>query len=93
MPEASCIRMRVHGRVQGVGFRAALEHEARRHGLAGWVRNRHDGTVEAVVAGEAGSVQALLAWARSGPPLARVDRVEVSPEGGRHEGFEQRPSA
>ncbi len=70
-------RLRISGRVQGVGFRASLADEARLRGLAGWVRNRRDGTVEALVHGDAQAVDALLAWARRGPRAARVARVEV----------------
>lgn len=63
--------------MQGVGFRASLADEARLRGLAGWVRNRSDGTVEALVHGDAQELDALLVWARRGPRAARVDRVEV----------------
>lgn len=73
-------RLRISGRVQGVGFRASLADEARLRGLAGWVRNRRDGTVEALVHGDAQEVDALLAWARRGPRAARVDCVEVEAE-------------
>jgi acylphosphatase len=72
------VRLSVHGRVQGVGYRAALHREATRLGLAGWVRNRHDGTVEAWVQGRAAPVERLVAWARRGPPLARVAQVLVA---------------
>ncbi|MGE0357487.1 MAG: acylphosphatase [Burkholderiales bacterium] len=82
MSELACRRLRIHGLVQGVGFRYALEREARRLGLAGWVRNRRDGTVEAVVQGHAPAVEALVAWAHRGPPSARVARVEVTEDGG-----------
>lgn len=75
----SC-RLRIEGRVQGVGYRAALADEARRLGLRGWVRNRSDGSVEALVAGESDAIEALAAWAAVGPPSARVARVE------RHDG-------
>lgn len=67
----------VHGRVQGVWFRGAMQEEARRLGVAGWVRNRLDGTVEAEAEGERAHVEALVAWAHQGPPGARVERVEV----------------
>jgi acylphosphatase len=88
-----CQRLAIHGSVQGVGFRASLAREARALGLAGWVRNRVDGSVEAVVAGEPLAVDALVRWARRGPPAALVERLEVVPESGRFVGFEQRPTA
>jgi acylphosphatase len=62
----------VKGRVQGVGFRDALRAEALRFGLKGWVRNRTDGSVEAVLQGDAATVGRLIAWAQRGPPLAHV---------------------
>ena len=64
---------RVEGRVQGVSFRAAMQAAARRCGAAGWVRNRPDGSVEFLVQGDAAAVQAMLDWARRGPPGASVD--------------------
>lgn len=73
-------RVVVQGRVQGVWFRAATEEQARALGLAGWVRNRGDGSVEAVFEGAAEAVEAALRWCRRGPPLARVERVEVCEE-------------
>jgi acylphosphatase len=72
-------QLRIAGRVQGVGFRYALQREALARGLAGWVRNRRDGTVEALLQGDAAAVDAVAAWARRGPPAARVERVEVRP--------------
>src|SRR5262249_18640506 len=63
-------RIVVSGRVQGVGFRYALADEARARGVDGWVRNLRDGTVEAVLAGTQPSVDAVIAWARVGPPAA-----------------------
>lgn len=83
----------IRGRVQGVGYRASLTREAERLGLTGWVRNRLDGSVEAVVAGDAGAVEQLLAWARRGPPAAQVLAVEVTPAQGEFSGFEPRPTA
>jgi ADP-ribose pyrophosphatase len=75
---APCARLlRVHGRVQGVGFREAFIHRARESGATGWVRNRSDDTVEAFVQGEPSAVERVVAWARRGPPTARVDGVEV----------------
>ena len=67
----------VRGRVQGVGYRASLQHEARRMGLVGWVRNLHDGSVELEAEGPRSTVEALLAWANLGPPGSRVDGVET----------------
>ena len=70
-------RLTISGRVQGVGFRYALADEARARQLSGWVRNRRDGTVEALVAGPEAEVEAMIAWARRGPPAARVFEVKV----------------
>jgi acylphosphatase len=70
-------RLQITGRVQGVGFRYAMQHEAQRLGVSGWVRNRRDGSVEALAQGAAESVDALIAWARRGPPGARVADLQV----------------
>jgi acylphosphatase len=75
-----CERFRVSGRVQGVGFRAAAWNEARRLGLAGWVRNLPDGRVETLAQGEAGQVDAYCEWLQRGPPAARVTEVARTPE-------------
>lgn len=69
--------LRVTGIVQGVGYRASFEALARALKLAGWVRNRTDGSVEAVIAGDDEAVERIVAWARRGPPAARVDRLAV----------------
>ncbi len=71
-------QLRIHGRVQGVYYRASMVEEAQRQGAAGWVRNRADGTVEALVQGAPDVVNALTEWARRGPAQARVDRVDVA---------------
>ena len=70
-------RIRVSGRVQGVGFRYALCDEAERNGVTGWVRNRTDGTVEALLQGSEAAVEALVDWARRGPRGARVSDVQT----------------
>jgi acylphosphatase len=70
----------VHGLVQGVGFRYAVERAARWRGVAGWVRNRPDGTVEAVFEGEPEAVEALVRFCEAGPRGAVVERVEVETE-------------
>jgi acylphosphatase len=69
-------RVLIEGRVQGVGYRDWMVREAQRLGVQGWVRNRADGSVEALVAGDEAAVQALLTAARRGPPLASVMRIE-----------------
>lgn len=83
----------ISGRVQGVGFRYSMAEEAERLGVNGWVRNRRDGTVEAVIEGPSEAVEALLAWARRGPPSARVTDVAISEIEGSFERFEARPTA
>jgi acylphosphatase len=70
-------RLRISGLVQGVFFRESMRQRARQLKLTGWVRNRSDGTVEAVVQGESTQVEMLIDWARRGPGAALVDRVEV----------------
>ena len=70
----------VSGRVQGVGFRASCARRAVEAGVAGWVRNTGDGRVEAVFEGPSPAVDAVVAWCRRGPPVARVSGVEVVAE-------------
>ena len=93
MSERITRRLRVRGRVQGVGYRYSMVEAARELGVTGWVRNRLDGSVEAVVQGTPAQVEAMVGWARSGPRGARVDDVAVGPADGSFEGFEQRATA
>jgi acylphosphatase len=72
-------RVVAHGRVQGVGYRDAAVQAAFEHGIAGWVRNRPDGTVEMFVQGTPEAVERFLHWCRRGPPLARVTDVVTTP--------------
>ena len=72
------IRVIIKGRVQGVGFRAFVDREALRQGVAGWVRNRWDGTVEAVFIGDSEAISAMIAECRQGPALADVRDVVVN---------------
>lgn len=69
------VHLSIRGRVQGVGFRAEMATVALRLQVVGWVRNRHDGTVEAVLRAEPRACSAILDWARRGPPGARVEAV------------------
>jgi acylphosphatase len=71
----------VRGRVQGVGFRAFVEREAKQRALGGWVRNRRDGSVEAVFSGAPETVEAMIEACRRGPPLSHVHTVEDRPAG------------
>ncbi len=87
MPKKT-LRLVIHGRVQGVYFRDAMRREAQRLGVAGWVRNRSDGTVEAAVQGEPADVDAVVRWARRGPERAQVERVEIKPDECSYTGFE-----
>jgi acylphosphatase len=73
-------RVVVHGQVQGVFFRDSTRRLAQQHGVAGWVTNRWDGTVEAVFEGEEDAVERLVAFCREGPRGAQVESVEVAEE-------------
>jgi acylphosphatase len=73
-------RLLIEGRVQGVGFRRSLTNKARELDLDVWVRNRDDGSVEALISGSIEAVDRLTVWARHGPPGARVDRVACQDE-------------
>lgn len=85
-------RLCITGRVQGVGFRYHFERTALRHGVRGWVRNRRDGSVEAVVQGEDAAVSAVIDWAKRGPRGAVVDGVAVADAEGNYGEFEIRPT-
>ena len=65
------------GKVQGVFFRMETKRAAEKYGVYGWVKNKSDGTVEAVLEGDEDSVKSLIDWCREGPPFANVKRVEV----------------
>jgi len=86
--------VRIEGLVQGVGYRAWTERAAIGFGLEGWVRNRRDGSVEAVFQGDDGAVSEMLAHCKQGPSGSAVTRVEVLAEGvGVFDGFEVRETA
>ena len=92
--ERIAVRLMIHGRVQGVGFRWWAREEARRLGLDGWVRNRADGSVELLAAGPAVAVAELVELCGRGPPAARVtaiDRSDASPDEATP-GFDTRPT-
>jgi acylphosphatase len=71
------VRLAIHGRVQGVGFRYFVEKEAEVSGLEGWARNRRDGSVEVVLAGDGAFVDSMIEALRRGPPVSRVDNIDV----------------
>jgi len=85
-------RLVITGKVQGVAYRASMTREAAALGVTGWVRNRSDGSVEAMVAGTAEQVAAMMNWARRGPPAAQVEQVAVELDSGEFGSFEQRAS-
>jgi acylphosphatase len=87
------LRLLIRGRVQGVGFRYAFAHEARSRKLRGWVRNRRDGSVEAIVAGPAVDVDGIVAWSRRGPAAAQVTGIETAAAEGDFATFEVAPTA
>jgi acylphosphatase len=86
-------RLLITGIVQGVGFRYAMAAQARLLGVSGWVRNRRDGSVEAMIAGDAGQVAEMLAWSRIGPAGAAVDNVLIETATGEFSSFEMLPTA
>lgn len=81
-PDFKAVRARIFGKVQGVWYRGWVQTKAARLGLYGWVRNREDGTVEALVCGTPNVVDRMLALLMRGPELARVDRIETEPAQG-----------
>ncbi len=83
----------ITGRVQGVGYRDSMRRQAVAAGCTGWVRNRRDGCVEAVIEGPPEAVETVVAWARRGPPASRVGRVDVSDAKGGFVHFEVLPTA
>ncbi|MBU0514290.1 MAG: acylphosphatase [Proteobacteria bacterium] len=89
MSQAQQARFVISGRVQGVWYRASTQERAVGLGLTGWVRNLPDGRVEVLAQGPTDRIQALIDWCRQGPPLARVERIDVDwqPPGEPHSGF------
>jgi len=80
MSRAATVRLRITGRVQGVAYRGWMAQQAALRGVSGWVRNRRDGSVEAVIAGPEAAVRDLVERCRRGPPLARVAAVSEESE-------------
>ena len=71
------VKVLISGRVQGVWFRSSTKQKAEQLGVTGWVRNTKDGRVEAIFEGEENSVKSLIEWCHYGPPLAKIEKVEV----------------
>lgn len=84
--------LRIIGRVQGVMFRESMCQQAERLSLTGWVRNRRDGSLEAIVQGEVSHVEAMIAWAHQGPELALVKRVDIAEASGEYSDFARLPT-
>jgi acylphosphatase len=91
----AALRLRMFGRVQGVGYRAFVVDEARRLGLRGWVRNRGDGSVEAVISGDDAAIAPMIAACQRGPRFSVVERIEQEPceESGLTASFDIRPTS
>ncbi len=87
-PARKTLHLTIHGRVQGVFFRDSMRREARKLGIAGWVRNCADGAVEAVVQGDASAVDTIVKWTHRGPDRARVEKVDIEPANDVYTGFE-----
>lgn len=92
MNEPIARRLVVRGRVQGVGYRNYIEYKANQLGVNGWVRNRRDGSVEAVVQGDLAAVAEIIECAKRGPQAAEVATVEIGNAEGEHHGFVVRPT-
>jgi len=92
MSDHGTLHLRIRGRVQGVGFRYALHEQARSLGVTGWVRNRRDGSVEAMIRGPAAALEALREWSQRGPPGADVTGLDAEPAAGAFESFEMLPT-
>jgi acylphosphatase len=95
MPNPALItrQIRLHGRVQGVYFRESMCQQAAQMGITGWVRNRRDGTLEAMIQGTEDAVRQMLEWAKRGPEMAGVTDMEVTEGSGRYAEFERRGTA
>lgn len=85
MEEKIRVHLMISGRVQGVCYRMETKFAADRLGVLGWVRNKQDGRVEAMLEGEQGQVEALIEWCRTGPAAARVQDVRITRETWRNE--------
>ena len=85
-------RLVIHGRVQGVYFRDSMRQQARQLGITGWVRNRSDGTVEAMVSGDPGEIDNIVEWARHGPAKAKVTDVQIEEGKGPFDNFDLLPT-
>lgn len=93
MPDIITRHLIIEGRVQGVWYRGAMCIEAEALGITGWVRNRVDGTVEAMIQGAPKAVEAMIEWAWRGPERARVTDIEVTEGEGKFDRFEALRSA
>ena len=91
--DRKAVRLRISGRVQGVWFRGWTVQEAQARGLDGWVRNRLDGSVEALLVGEMRIVEEMVLLCSKGPPAAKVAAVDIEPaQGITPRGFTQKPT-